>query len=379
VVFAVLVGAAGLAFLVVAMATIESFSIMALLLMLVVAALFLSVLHASMQIRAYWERLADLTDSILSLPLGPVIDRLPNRLTSRMGSYKEALEGSSDRELADRLEHIRGALALCLDRDAAHPPSGGPRVPGADFRKAREALDNPNAACGDPGPLSARFLAAMLTPVWTSRGPDEAYPDQGSNPEPAPAELPAFLVEPPAPLLLTPPPPDLFTSAQADTTKADAPAEKPAEKAPAPPPPPASYTLSPRTLAMAENYVALEVVRFLNRHLDLLWLRVTALTILTLSLLMAVNSYPFQPASCLYHWVMVPVIVSIWMVLRVLIGVNKNELIARVNKDVADRSLLNLDFLSKIAAYIGPVVALLAALSVGVSDFFRILLGPFAS
>jgi hypothetical protein len=62
----------------------------------------------------------------------------------------------------------------------------------------------------------------------------------------------------------------------------------------------------------------------------------------------------------------------------VLVGVNRNELISRVNKEVADRSLFNLDFLGRMAAYIGPVVALLAALSLGVSDLLRILLGPFA-
>jgi hypothetical protein len=133
----------------------------------------------------------------------------------------------------------------------------------------------------------------------------------------------------------------------------------------------------PPSVVQGDEYLALEIVRYLNRYLDIIWNRITSLTLLILLLMAAVDSYPFRPEGALFRWMMGLVLLSVVVVVRVLIGINGNEFIARVNKVPVNRSLWNLDFLGKLTTYVAPVLGLLTVLSVGVSDFLRIVLGPF--
>ena len=193
--------------------------------------------------------------------------------------------------------------------------------------------------CPPCGPWAARTLAYLLQPIWQRRGTREAYADQPGGSE---ASGPAGSGS---------------ASALSDTDTAK---------------PIAAF------VGQADEYIALEIVQYLNRYLDIVWNRITTLTLLSLLLMTAVNSYPFQPAGALSNWMIVVILLAVAVVVSVLWGIQRNEFIARVSKAGVNRSLWNLEFVGRLTAYVAPVLGLLAVLSVGVSDVLRIVLGPFA-
>ncbi|WP_237170548.1 hypothetical protein [Paludisphaera borealis] len=327
-----------LGFLTFSASTLEPSALLSLAMRLLLAALFGAVIHIAIYLREYWTRLDAWTESLLSLPMGDAFDRLPLRLTSRLGNFADVWTGGADKELDERLHLIRANLGRNLKSGAAH----GVRVRSEDLRAVRAELENKPRAEG--ASCATRAITRLLTHVWLDRSPVKAFSDQGVKP-PEKDEPKADKAEPAA----TP-------SSSDDQSQFD--------------------SLQASAVEGVETYLAIEVVRYLNRHLEILWVRVTALTVLTLMLVATVNSYPFQPAGTLFQWTMFIVVLMVMVLTRVLVGFHRNALISRVNKLPTDRSLWNLDFVGKLIAYVGPVVAVFAALSVSISDLIRLVLGP---
>ncbi|MDR3620324.1 MAG: hypothetical protein P4L85_13315 [Paludisphaera borealis] len=328
-----------LGFLTFSASTLEPSSLLSLAMRLLLAALFGAVIHIAIYLREYWTRLDAWTESLLSLPMGDAFDRLPLRLTSRLGNFADVWTGGADKELDERLHLIRANLSRNFNSGAAH----GVRVRSEDLRAVRVELESTPRAAGTS--CTTRAITRLLTHVWLDRSPVHAFSDQGAKP-PEKDEPKADKTESAA----TP------SSSDDDQSQFD--------------------SLPASTIEGAETYLAIEVVRYLNRHLEILWVRVTALTVLTLILVATVNSYPFQPAGTLFQWTMFIVVLTVMVLIRVLVGFHRNALISRVNKLPTDRSLWNLDFVGKLIAYVGPVVAVFAALSVSMSDLIRLVLGP---
>ncbi|AGA24625.1 hypothetical protein [Singulisphaera acidiphila] len=338
VIFGVILGGTLLGYLTFSMVTMEPTPFVSLLLMLVLAFLYGAVIHEALYLREYWTCLNALTVSVLSLPLGTALDRLPRRLTSRLGSFSEAWEGHADRELTERFRHVRETLGLILAEDAlSTAPPTELLVRREDLKEVKNALDSAKLSNAGTTAQVSRALTRLLAPVWSLRGPLEGFADQGSQ----------------------------RSESSGSSTGPEGDAES-------------RVVLSARSVEVGEMYLSLEVIRYLNRHLDILWIRVSALTVLTILLMATVNCYPYQPAGTLFQWTLLVVVLALVMIVRVLVGFNCNELISRVNKIPVDRSLWNLDFLGKLVAYVGPVLALLAALSVGMSDLIRLVLGPLS-
>lgn len=292
--------------------------------------LFLVVLVRAIRLTLHWSAFQEVCEAVQSLPLGSVFDRLPPRLTSRFGSFGDALVGGGDLELAPRFEHVREALLAEAGRskdDAGVPQETrflASKIRAIEPAPAPLPLASPGVAEAH-GARFARGLIKVLAPCWERRSSEAAYGDAPGS--------------------------EGGSSGGAATPIGLA--------------------------AQADQYVALEVVRYLNRHLDLIWHRVTSLTLAGLLLMAGVNSYPFQPAGRLFTWLMIVVFLAVAAVVFVLVGVNSNTLIARVNRLPAHRSVWNLDFLAKMVTYVGPLIGLLAAFSFGMSDILRIILGPF--
>jgi hypothetical protein len=366
--FGVMLGAAVVTFIAFSVTTQEPSGMASLALHAILVAMFVGLIHATLVLYAYWRRLGKLSDDVLSLPMGSAFARLPKRLTSRFGDYGEALGGDGDGELKERFAHLRRVLCHSLAERAAvietrhaelredlkrwkkikSPLLGASPVERKELARlidrkelyviCQEALEEDakadEASTEDAPGLRASCLCLMslLDDVWSKRGTQPAYGESPETPHESSIE------------------PRHEHSSPMD--------------------------LPHSTVDLAEAYVALELVRFTNRLFDLLWARVTLLTVLTLLLMATVNSYPFQPAGTLGSWTLVVLGLALAIILSVLIGYNRSGLVAQVNGLPANRSLWNLDFLGKATAYVGPVLALLAALSIGASDFLRIILGP---
>lgn len=130
---------------------------------------------------------------------------------------------------------------------------------------------------------------------------------------------------------------------------------------------------------LRDEYIALEVVRYVNRHIDLIWNRVATLAILCLLLMTAANSYPFQPAGSVFGWMATVVLFAVLLILHVVIGLQGNELVCRVNRRTGTSAFFSLDLAAKLAAFVAPVLGLLAVLSIGVSDVLRLIFGPLVN
>jgi hypothetical protein len=281
--------------------------------------LFLALVHQLVRLGALWEAVRERSEAVMSLPMGLAVDRLPRRLTSRFGSFLEAIQQRQDVELAARFAQADGAIETAM------------------ARLKPEAAGVLGGASGVPWPAR---LAAVLEPVWRARGPLEAYADLSS------ARGEAGVSQAVRSLL-----PDGMAETDAVALE--------------------------RAVEQAEDRLAMELVRHLNQYMDLVWNRLAVVTVLGLGLMALVTSYPFQPAGALFNWMLTVVLLAVGVIVGVLAGINRNELFARINKIPAGRSLWNLDFLGKLTAYVAPLLGLLALLSAGVSDLLRLIVSGF--
>jgi hypothetical protein len=328
----------------------EPYELMRWALVAALIALFLIVLIRSFRLTLHWQAFQILTETVQSLPLGQAFDRLPPRLTSRFGSFSDAIVGRGDPELESRFDHVRSALLASADEISQDPsltpetrelarriaalavtPAALPIAGSAAKRPLVRLRPREVDATPATGARMARAMITILLPFWLRRDAARAYGESSND---------------------------------SDSKSTDQSQPSPAQ-------------IQNRLVTQADQYLALELVRYLNRHLDLIWRRVTSISLATLLLMAGVNSYPFQPAGRLFVWLMLIVFLAVGAVLFTLLGANSNSLIARVNRLPAHRTVWNLDFFAKALAFIGPMLGLLATLFLGMADVLRLILGPF--
>ncbi len=298
------------AFLLLVVSAFEPYEGVTWLLRVSLVALFLAVLWESARLDRTWDAFERTTSSLLLLPLGPTLDRMPSRLANRFSAFTETLVGNEGNKETDnlRIAHLRDHLRTRLE-------------------KLRELTDIALEDDHHPASYPKRLLRWLMKDVWPTRSLHESYADTQGKP----AE---------------------------ERTEGDANPRRKFEQE-------------------AEEYVALELVWRFNRYLQVVWIRVFALTILTLLLICAVDSYPFQPAGRLLLWTLIVAALAVFSVLRVLVGINRNEMLAHVNNTPLNRSLFNIDFLTKISTYVAPILALIAAVSYSTSGLLRVFFTPF--
>ena len=86
---------------------------------------------------------------------------------------------------------------------------------------------------------------------------------------------------------------------------------------------------------MAEDLIALQLLRHLSQFLAQLWVMVGFVVIGSLSLLLAINSYPFPQQSHLEFFLSILIGVAAFAILRLIVGINRNETISRVGNTMA--------------------------------------------
>ncbi|MFM7130795.1 MAG: hypothetical protein ACKO0V_15710, partial [bacterium] len=127
----------------------------------------------------------------------------------------------------------------------------------------------------------------------------------------------------------------------------------------------------------AEIILAAMLVNYLKQTYDLIWFLISTLIIHVIFTLFFLNSYPFQPAGDLYKWFAfiggVAIVTCVW----VMIGISRDGVMARVKRSPEGLWILNGDLVGKLVGFAAPILTLLATLSLGFSDLFRVLFRPF--
>jgi hypothetical protein len=127
---------------------------------------------------------------------------------------------------------------------------------------------------------------------------------------------------------------------------------------------------------LAEDFVALHFVRWFAPAICQLWVIIRFLVLASLSLLLAITSYPFARQGWLLTWMatllsFVAVVIGV-----VVIGSNRDEFMSRVSDTAPNRLTLDGRFAYSALTMIVPLLGALAAVSFDLADVFRTLLGP---
>jgi hypothetical protein len=126
----------------------------------------------------------------------------------------------------------------------------------------------------------------------------------------------------------------------------------------------------------AEDFVAIELIRYVAQFVA--WLRnlLTSLTVGSLLLLLAASSYPFLPQNLLLVFLTTlataVVVVMVWF----LIDLNKDELVSRIGRSTPNRFTPDWGFLQAAGVYVLPILGGLMIQFPFFSGHLRSLLDP---
>jgi len=126
---------------------------------------------------------------------------------------------------------------------------------------------------------------------------------------------------------------------------------------------------------MAEDLITLQLLRHLSQFLAQIWVIVRFIVIGSLTLLLAINSYPFPMQRRIGFFLAIMIGVAAWAILRLVIGINRDETISRVANATAGFKL-DRNLATGMIGYILPLIGILAAASYDMSDLLRVWLDP---
>src|SRR5262249_47343326 len=106
------------------------------------------------------------------------------------------------------------------------------------------------------------------------------------------------------------------------------------------------------------------------------WTMVGFVVVGTLTLLLAITSYPFPYQSRVEFFLAVLIALGAIAILRIVLGINRDETISRVANSIPGRLKLDRNLVSGLLVYLLPLLGLLAAMSYDVSDLLRTWLDP---
>jgi hypothetical protein len=129
-------------------------------------------------------------------------------------------------------------------------------------------------------------------------------------------------------------------------------------------------------LQQAEDLAAFEVAAFLSRFFVQLRNLVFFLIGGSILLLLAMTSYPFQPQGLLFLVIAALIVVFIAGLLKILIQMERDEVVSLILKTTPYRLNLGWSFVSHFALYVLPLLGALAAASGGFSDLLHAWLDP---
>ena len=126
---------------------------------------------------------------------------------------------------------------------------------------------------------------------------------------------------------------------------------------------------------MAEDLITLQLLRHLSQFLAQIWVMVRFIVIGSFTLLLAINSYPFPFQHRIGFFLTILIAVASVVILRLVIGINRDETISRVGNTMAGFKIDH-NLAASMAGYILPLIGILAAASYDMSDLLRVWLDP---
>ena len=126
----------------------------------------------------------------------------------------------------------------------------------------------------------------------------------------------------------------------------------------------------------AEDLIALQIIRWFAPALSQLLPIMAFLVLGSVSLLLAVSSYPFDQEGWLMSLLMSLIIFVAIVVGRVLVGINLDELLSRVSDTAPGRLTFDSGFIAMILSTFLPLLAAILTVSFDLSDIVRAWFGP---
>jgi hypothetical protein len=329
-----------------------------------------------------WHRLRRLLLLVAQLPLLQAFDRMPARVPSLFGPYLSS--SSSDREshLVIRAQQLRAlAEQYARARDRLSRLFGGPgpladldEAMGYDalavWRQTEQWLHKHGAGAGQTAEELSRSREEAEAAVVRERvqkflGPDQPLPELCRKA----ARACVAAIDRAWPTLSVG---DAFAHAPA------AAAGEGAASAPAPAGGggPAPDDPLRQWFRLAEDFLAIEVVNWLSHFFAQLRNLITFLVVGSILLLFAVLYYPFQPQRLLLIFTGGLILVFAVGLFRMFLQIERDEVVSRILKTTPNRINLNPVFLSHVGTYVVPLLGVLAATSMDVSNLLHTLLDP---
>ena len=144
----------------------------------------------------------------------------------------------------------------------------------------------------------------------------------------------------------------------------------------APPDPKKEPTFEEQLVARLEELIALHAARWIGGALGRIWSLLGFLVASVLLLLFATTSYPFPEQPRLMTVLGLAIVGLVVMVVRVVIGTNRDQVISRVNDTTPGKISWDPTLFSHLGTFVIPLLGVLAAISFEALDLFRAVLGP---
>src|SRR5262249_6651793 len=112
-------------------------------------------------------------------------------------------------------------------------------------------------------------------------------------------------------------------------------------------------------VAAAEDFVAIEIIRYVSQFFMQLRNLLTSLTVGSLLLLLAAAVYPFHPQSLLLLFLITLTGCVAAAMIVFLVQINRDELASRIARSTPNRFTPDFAFLQSTATYVLPIVGAL--------------------
>ena len=315
--------------------------------LLMFAGLFLGAIltiYVSLHFYAVWNRLRDLLKEVAKLPLPKAFDRLPDSVRSIIDKALYANRpGHAARDVARQQMQM---LALTLPTEALK--NGLPVEEQERVDRLATILKEAQALPGSSAELSASDRTSI----------DQALRDAFSAVMP----LLQFFWQ--------------YRSLSEKYTLPTADRHDAASKAESGEQPAISEAKVRSWLDSAEDFVAVEITRYLSQFFAQLRNLLNAVVLSGFLLVLSITVYPFHPQSLLLLY-LVGLLASVAaLAVWVLIGINRDEVMSHLSGSTPNRFTPDMTFFREIFQYVLPILGLLMVQFPSVGSLIRSILEP---
>jgi hypothetical protein len=299
-----------------------------------------------LELRALWRRIRKMLRLAVELPLSPAYDRLPSRfkgwfydLADDFRVREEIILQQSTALRRRSTDELKGVF------DKLFPKTNDPTFWSQRLTELQAALENAEGTLD-----STRKVYPFLTEIWSAL-PVEDIPRSSPAGDEGKGTGADWLASWP---LTTQ---DYSQNNTATIT-------------------PHEHEIVRDWVRMAEDLIALQIVRWFAPALSQFVPLMQFLVIGSISLLLAVTSYPFDHQGFLMTMLVLLIIFVAAIIGSVLLGVNRDELISRVSDTTPGRFNFDGQLVTSLLTMIVPLIGALLAVSFDLTDLLHTWFGP---